>query len=369
MTFSILFKKLSLQKIHKLKMTGNEIPEEIWARWSRPEIEPLRQVVLSFGGSIHKEALIDSFFDVSLLIPDGENTTSLKGIFYLTTRRMVFLPRNMIHPNMVQASFDALRCITGTRSDLTASVVDINGCTAKFQFVSARALYQCFNLFRQLAEASRFSEEKFRSVVHSLATAVRLNETPFNSIEVELQECTQTNIIPAVSVIEDYDDTVDPVTVVLAPVKEFFDYFNNLHFDMHIKLRILLVMSFVSFCLQYIPFLPFCALLIIIYLLYNGWKSLDRDLEEEESKEPNIPAVAGGFVITEKFLMSYLGWRDPRKSILVLQSCLSIILAWLVIPERIYPYACLIAYIYYVIRPLMSSNIVAKIYSGPWFST
>ena len=357
------------QKMIFFGMSDNEIPEAIWARWSRPEFEPFRQVVLSFGGNMRTEALIDSFPDVALLVPDGDNMAIFKGVFYLTTKRMAFLPRNMIHPNMVQASFDSLRCITGTRNDLTALVVDVKGSMARFQFTSAHTLYQCFNLFRQLAEASRLPEDKFRNTIYAIATATRRNDTPFNSIEVELQECTQTPEVPVMHDIEVVEEAPDPVTVFLAPVKSFFDYFNNLHFDIRVRLRILLTMSIISFFLQRMPFLPFVAILTILFLLYNAWGSINRDLEDEENQEPIIPPVAAGFVVTEKFLMEYLGWRDPRKSMRVLQTSVAIVLAWLVLPSKLYPLVCLAAYIYYVIMPLKDSNFVTKIFSVPWLST
>ena len=350
-------------------MSNTELPDEIWSRWSKPEYDPLRQVVLCFGGNVRTEAIIDSFPDVSLLIPEGENTTVIKGVFYLTTRRMAFLPRNTINSNIVQASFESLRCITGTRSDLTTSVVDANGSTAKFQLSTAQVLYQCFNMFRHLAEASRLSEDKFRSVVYKVATAPRRDETPFNSIEVELQECTEAPEVPAAPVVELGEEVVDPVTIILAPVKSFFDYFNSLHFDIHIKLRILCVMAFVSFCLQYIPFLVFMALLTILFLLLNAWKSINKDLEDEEKQEPVIPALARGFVSTDKFLMSYFGWKDPRKSMNVLQTCCAIILAWIILPSKIYPIACVVAYVYFILTPLKTSVFFQKYFCGPWFST
>lgn len=350
-------------------MTNTELPDEIWARWGKPEYDALRQVVLCFGGNVRTEAVIDSFSDVTLQIPDSDGTNLIKGVFYLTTKRMVFLPRNVIHSNIVQSAFESLRCITGTRIDLTASVVDVNGSTAKFQFVTAQALYQCFNRFRSLAEASRYSEEKFRSIVYKLATSFRRDETPFNSIEVELQECEEAPEVPAAPIVEINEENTDPVTIILAPFKEFLDYFNTLHFDIHVKLRILFVMSLVSFCLQRIPFLPFVALLTIFYLLFNAWRSINKDLEDGEQQEPVIPTVAYGFVSTEKFLQNYFGWKDPRKSMTILQSCTCIILAWLVLPSKLYPIGCLIAYVYYLLTPLKKSEFVKKIYSGPWFST
>ena len=167
------------------------IPNDVWRRWALPEFDPLRQAVLVFDGNLRKEAAMEMFTDVSLLYHEGEGITSVKGVFYITTKRMIFLPKDTVYdPMIVEATFNNLKSLTGVRSDLSISIIDRLNAVANFQFASTRSLYQCFNLLRALCEASRKPMEEFQKEIVKLASQTARDETPFSSIEVELEACT-----------------------------------------------------------------------------------------------------------------------------------------------------------------------------------
>lgn len=347
----------------------NGISEAVWARWSKPENESLKQAVIAFGGSVRTEAEIEVFQDVSL-IRDDDVQNSTKGVFYLTTKRLVFLPRNTVtHSYLCQAEYDSLRTLSGSRHDLSISLVDTNGSIAKFQFPTAQVLFQCFNLVRKLSESSRKDEAEFKSVMAELCSGKR-DETPFTSIEVELQECAQSVEI-TVTKEEDanHEEEVDPVMQVIEPVKKFYDIIDKLHFDIHLKLKILFVMSLVSFCLKFIPFLPLCALCLIMWLLFTAWKGINRDLDDEEESSNEVPDEAEGFVKSVKFIREWFFWENPRNGIILIQGASAILIGWIILPSKVYNLACIVGFITSFVIPFFKGNGLHTIVSGHWFST
>lgn len=349
------------------------IPQEVWNRWLQSDFDPLRQAVLVFGGSLKKEIALEYFNDVSLLYQEGEGTNTLKGVFYLTTKRLVFLPKNQIpHPSMVEATYNVLTGLSGVRSDLTITVTDTTGSVANFQFPTTKSLYQCFNLLRALAEASRKDENKFRKIIINLVKQTERDETPFSSIEVDLPECHQTLEVPEASSFDDHatpvpeDTKIDRMTTSLAPLKSFFDYCNHLNFDIHIKLRILFFMSLASFCMKFIPFLPLVCLLIAATITFNGWDYL---LNGENNQEQKFASDNQGVIQIQNFFEDWFGWQNPKKSQRLLYTCVSIFISWVIMPRQLFVILCSVCYAVFIIVPVYNSNVLSKIVTGFWFCT
>ena len=351
---------------------SENIPDEVWQRWQSNEYESLRQAVMVYGGSLRKEIALEHFQDVSLLYQEGEGTNTLKGVFYLTTKRMVFLPKNTIpHPSIVEATFDVLKGLSGVRSDLTITVTDKMGSIANFQFPSTKLLFQCFNLLRALAEASRKDESKFRRIVMNLANQTERDETPFSSIEVELAECHQTLEVPE-ALPDNHEAQVseesnaENMANMLAPLRSLLDYFNHLHFDIHIKLRILFFISLVSFLMKFIPFLPLACLCISIALLFTGWEYLKSDGNVSDNR---ISTDNSGILHIQSFLNDWFVWQNPKKSELLLKICGFLFIGWIILPTRIYILTCIICYIVFIGLPMVQSDMLKKIVAGFWYCT
>ena len=349
------------------------IPSEVWRRWTLPEFDPLRQAVLVFDGNLRKEAAVEMFTDVALLYQEGEGITSVKGVFYITTKRLIFLPKDTVYdPKIVEATFNNLKGLTGVRSDLSISIVDRLNAVANFQFASTRSLYQCFNLLRAMSEASRKPIEEFQREIVKLSSQTTRDETPFSSIEVELEACTHSpEVVEAqnqeseIPVPEGDDET--QMAAFVGPVKGFFDYCNHLHFDIHVKLRMLFIISAAAFCMKYIPFVPLVALLVVAYMLRAGWLRIEED---NGVTEPKTESEANkGFNSVRNFVLDYLAWQNIEKSSLVLKVASAIFFGWIILPGKAYTLVCIIAYIVFVAWPIYQSDLLQKIVAGFWFCT
>ena len=352
------------------------VPEKVWKRWATEEFDALRQVVVVFGGKPRKEAALEVYTDVSLLYQEGEGTNSVKGVFYLTSKRIAFLPDNtMPHPKMVHATFDYLKCLTGTRSDLTLSLIERQGSVANFQFASEKVLFQCFNTLRLLCEASRKDEATFRKAIIHVATRAQPDEAPFSSIEVELPECNtslelsveapETAVVTPIGT-EKEEKERSASTSSLVYLRFLLDYVNHIHFDLHIKLRILFVISLCSFCLKFIPFLPLVCIFTVIYLLYNAWEKLDYDGNVEVlTIEPGNES----FVRLQSFWNDWFGWGNKTKSLITLRVASAIAILWFILPLRVYLALCTLAYLFFIAVPLCRDKLFLKIGTGFWFCT
>lgn len=348
------------------------IPNDVWRRWALPEFDPLRQAVLVFDGNLRKEAAMEMFTDVSLLYHEGEGITSVKGVFYITTKRMIFLPKDTVYdPMIVEATFNNLKSLTGVRSDLSISIIDRLNAVANFQFASTRSLYQCFNLLRALCEASRKPMEEFQKEIVKLASQTARDETPFSSIEVELEACTVApEVMEAqhneseIQVPEDSDET--QMVAFVRPVKGFFDYCNHLHFDIHVKLRMLFVISAAAFCMKFIPFVPLVALVVVAYMLHAGWEKIEEQHGQTEKQESTDNK---GFNKVKNFVLDYLAWQDIEKSSLVLKVATAVFFGWIVLPKNVYIVTCIVAYIVFVAKPIYQSDLLQKLVAGFWFCT
>lgn len=349
-----------------MRSESEVIPENVWSRWRNPKYDALRQAVLVFGGSLSKEAVIMDFSDVSLAIPFNEETTLVKGILYLTTSRLIFLPRNVVtHENIVHSSYKSLRGLSGIRSSLSISLVDEEGATAGFQFPTSQSLFQCFNLLRALSKAARMNERTFRSTVARWASAQNLDETPFSSLEIELSECHQTvEVSNAPGTFVD-DESEDPLVNVLAPMKQFFDYCNKTNFDIHTKLRFLFVLAMVSFCLKYIPFYPFAMLCLFLCVVVSAWKKVNQTSIKRE-KETEVPEVAKGFVNSQRFVSDWLFWRNPRKSWFMFKVTALALIFWLLMPHKVYAITVVAVTCIMFWRSATKTDFVGKIGDALW---
>jgi hypothetical protein len=244
------------------------------------------------------------------------------------------------------------------------SITDRLSAFAHFQFSSNKSLFQCFNLLRLISEVSRRDEIWFRKAVSEICAQKNRDETPFASIEVELSECLQSLEFPEsrelttpIKTISEFDSTI------LGPIKYIMEYCNHLHFDIHIKLRLLFFVSFVSFLLKFMSFLPLVALLICVYLLWTAWERLDRGSLEPEKKGMER------FLRVQNFLADWFEWKNPDKSWLLFRVCCGVFLAWAIFPTWIYVILCCLGYFFGILRPLYMSRVFQRIASGFWFCT
>jgi hypothetical protein len=339
------------------------VPPAVWQRWSRPDYDLLRQAVLIFGGDPRTEAALEQFRDVSLLYQAGEGTSSLTGVFCLTTKRFVFLPHfELPHPRLVQSRFASLKSLSGTRSDLTVTITDQSGSTVNFQFQSKTALFMAFNLLRVLCEGSRKDEGTFCQIISQITTQQSLDDSSFSSIEVELPPCESSHDIT--------ESTTSTAPVIIPPAAEtgigefqlrvLFDYFNSLHFDIHVKLRALFVVSTISFVLHFIPFLPLLAFTATIYSLWRAWTYSDQEPAESAVRE---------YAAVRNFFDDWLGWRNHDKSVALLRGSASVYLLYMILTTKWYYTGFAVAYFLLVIRPLYRHGVFRDILTGFWFCT
>ena len=361
------------------------IPPEIWQKWETPEYDTLRQAVIVFGGNTSKEAPVQKFDDVSLLYQEGEGTNLIKGVMYFTTRRIVFLPENQIpHPHLVQCTYQYLKLLSGVRADLSIYLTDRNGGTANFKFPTPSTLFQCFNLLRQLTDSTKLDQKSYRKTIYEIVTAKTRDETSFTSIELDLGELKVANApeINAPKLLNSEDDLdqaaqADPFVNFLQPIKHVLDYCNHLHFDIHIKLRILLFISAITFILKFIPLLPLTALLIICVQLYFVWIGIKNKNEEDEdvtektlsSKWESSQKQTESFTTLRKFGKEWFMWEDPKKSSILMKVCLCLFFGWTILPFRLYFALCIVCYAIFLLRPILKSDILQNIVNGFWFST
>ncbi|EAX88442.1 hypothetical protein TVAG_099340 [Trichomonas vaginalis G3] len=362
------------------KSTAYDLPESVWQKWAGPEYDGIRQAVLVFGGHIRKEAVITSFAEVSFAFQEGETTNTVKGVLYLTTRRIVFLPKNTIpHPQLIQAQFSNLRCLSGNRNDLMISISDTSSAAANFKFPTVKALYQCFNSLRKLCEAIRADEEAYRKATYDLATAQNLDETPFASIECDLSEVDnsaklEVNAPQKIVKAEEADDPrAEPVIELLSPVQKIGEKFNQTNFDIHIKLRILFIVSLVSFLLKFIPFFPLTALVIIGIQIISAWINIKKDRTDDDDyvdadAQWKGHPVEGTYKVL-KFFNEWFMWQDPRKSASLFQASFLVFVSWAILPTKIYVTVVFLAFSVFLVKPLLHRSVIGHIVTGFWFST
>jgi hypothetical protein len=345
-----------------------EIPPAVWERWRLSEYVPLRQAILVLGGSLRTEAALARFADVSLLYQEGDGIKSLSGVFYLTTKRFLFLPLDAFpHPKFVESTVDALGSLVGVRNDLTILITSKVGGFVNFQFPSTKSLFRCFRLLRAVSEAMRKDEPVFQKVISELTSQASDSETPFSSIEVELLDCPRcydvldssaadpTRIAPAIA-------RSVPAIDILEPVRYVFDYCNHLRFDVHIKLRALFIISMVSFALKFIPFLPLFALSLSIGLLYSGWISLEGQQPQRASENPKMRKI-------DVYFGDWFQWRDPPKTLMLLKASTAVFVAWALLPMRIYVAVCIVAFALVIVRPVYRKDHWKALIDGFWFCT
>jgi hypothetical protein len=306
------------------------------------------------------EAALEQFRDVSLLYQTGEGTSALKGVFCLTTKRFVFLPHFQLpHPKLVQSRFVSLKSLSSTGSDLTVTVTDESSGTANFQFPNTTALFIAFNLLRLLCESSRKDQLTFCKVVSQISTQASPDDSPFSSIEVELSPCGTSHDItestPISAPVVDIDTGVSQFRAV-------FDYCNSLRIDIHIKLRVLVGVAGISLVLHFIPFLPFLALASTMYSPWRAWTFEEGGSQSSGNAVKEFAAVTG-------FFDDWLGWRDHRKSLLLLRWSASAWMLWMVLPGPLFYGGFVIVYVLAVVGPLYRRGVFKDVVAGFWFCT
>lgn len=364
----------------KMSKQSYDLPESVWQKWTGPEYDGLRQAVLVFGGQIRKEAVITSFADVSISFQEGETTNTVKGVLYLTTKRIVFLPKNTIpHPQLIHATFETLRCLSGIRNDLMISISDTSSAAANFKFPTVKALFQCFNSLRKLCEATRADEETYRKTTYQIATAEKLDETPFASIECDLSEFDSTtkldiNAPKTITKEEEADDPrAQPVIELLSLVGLLAEKIHQTNFDIHIKLRILFIVSLIAFLLKFIPFFPLTALTIIGIQIISAWINLKKDRLDDDDMVDADAQWKGhpveGYYKVMKFFDEWFMWADPRKSASLFQASFIVFVSWTILPTWLYAAVIFCAFSFFLIKPLLHRSVIGHIVTGFWFST
>lgn len=352
-------------------MNVPDIPDEVWERWKMPRYLSLRRAVLIYGGSIRKEVPIHSFPDVVTSCTIDDNQQVLKGVFYITTRRFVFIPKDKIPSlGVIQCGFDELRCISGNRSNISISVIDSEGSSANFQFPTAQSLFYCFNLLRKLSESMRMDDVRFKAAITQIIEAKTLDETPFTTLEIELSECTHLfDVEDEFPLTEIIDETyATPIHLALDPIMGFLNYFNDISFDIHIKLRYLLVTGFVTFCLKYMSFLPFISLCVSFYLIATAWANINKENLAPKGNEDDIPFSVGGFIRIQRFLADWFCWSDPHKSLLMLKVHLVSLISYMILPDKYY-YPLWVCLFLLFIYKLTKEKVFNHLFSGYWFCT
>jgi hypothetical protein len=247
-------------------------------------------------------------------------------------------------------------------------LTDANGATAKFQFGTAAVLFQVFNLLRTLSWAVRGEPDacrKMQSIINSTAR----DETPFSSIEDDLPPVVGSGDV-TVGVTDEAtpSDSFVAVGNVLAPMRRLHERVLLLHFDIHAKLWMLFCVSFVSFCLKGIPFLPFFALCMVAFLLFTAWRSMNRDLDDVNEGKADVPEILEGYCTLQNFLGDWLFWGKPRQGIALIQWSLVVFMGWVILPGKIYSFGCLAGFVGLLLIPLVKSGALEKMAAGPWMS-
>ena len=371
----------SKSKVSPSNPASYALPPEIWQKWIDPRYDHLKQAVLSFGGNTMTEAIIAYFTEVSLIYQQQDIQEMIKGTFYLTTNRIVFLPKNQIpHPNLVHATFTNLRCLTGVKNELLISISDNSSATANFKFPAVRTLYKCFYLLRQLADAMRDNEQEYQKQIYQIATTPP-KETPFVSIEYDLNEVQNQNTLSiqapdqeeiATEEIPD-EPRANPIIENLTSLKEFMEAVNRIHFDIHIKLRILFFLSLFAFLVKFIPFLPLICLMTVIAQLYFAFLSSKKDRPDDDQIVENpVKQWEGhqleGYVKTRQFFKDWFMFDNPRKSMSLMQYCFLIFITWLILPTWLYYLFSFCGFVYLIYRSVRR-EVIERLVSGYWFSS
>lgn len=271
-------------------------------RWEKPEFQILRKVVLMFGGSLKREAPICCFQSVKHV-----QEVQLKGVLYVTTNRIVFVPSNVL-PNdkLVHATFDHLSSLAGNRNNLSLFIADDSASGVYFSFQSETQLFQAFNVLKNVCEDPS-----------KVDSCCELDETPFTTIELELSE------VKPVIHSEDQEENTQ---------LGFIKTINGTSFDVHIKLKILLVLSLVTSLLKFIPFIPLMFLFIILVILHGAWVILNSNGVSDEDTQDELE----NFHVCARVFQDWFRWRDEKKTKKLLKTSIIWFILYFVVPRRVY---------------------------------
>ena len=357
-----------------MKDSSSHIPHSAWNRWNSPKYSDLRRFVYIFGSNTKKEIPVQMQDNVMYLIQEGEATKLIEGIFYITTKRFVFIPKDSAAINsFVTATYQSIYKLVGTRYDLSMSITNFEMGIANFQFQSQNILFQVFNLLKLLSETVRYDKEEFKTEIISILKKEELEQNPFSCIECEFEETEneweiqEDNEHINLSLYKSESED----NFIFSPIKSFINLFVYMHFDIHIKLRILFFISLITFCLKFIPFLSMIFLLISCALLFTAWKKLNEN-NDNSSKQVKLGENNDLFNddnLFKIFIKNWFFWQDYQKSSKLLKISLFMFSAWALLDEKLYFVVCILFIIFFILKKIFKSNLRKQITIGYWLSS
>ncbi|KAH0788096.1 hypothetical protein GPJ56_007927 [Histomonas meleagridis] len=341
---------------------------EYWSQWSKPENEAIRQLFLAFGGNAKTEPLVASFTDISLCSNDEENANPTKGTIYLTTKRMIFLPKiGFPKKGAAHATFDSLYYLSINKSDLIFLISDSNVSTIKIKFNDWNTLLQCFMVFRILAESSIKKSTDVPTILKEVSS-IDVSRVSYTSIAIDLPNSTKPKKVIETQPVEQHSE-VDESTNPWNHFTHAIDFLNNFHFDIIIKIRILFVLALISSCLKYVDFLTFISILSIGLLAFTAWKLINEETAKNRQTLEETPKAMKGYFKVCQFFQEYIGWRKPRRTFLILHFFIGTVITYFILPPKVYKTMMVALAAGMLIRALFQLSTNEKICSSPLYAT
>lgn len=357
-----------------MRKASSRIPQTVWERWNSPLYTDLRRFIYIFGSSTSKEVPIRTFENVMFFVQEGEDTKLVEGTFYVTTKRFVFVPKDSAAiANFVTAEFQSISKLCGASYDLSMSVTNFEMGVANFQFGSRVILFVVFGLLKELAETVRLDKNSFVDSIVKILEREELEQKPFSCIDCEFEEVENDWVLQEENAQKHLiiwesgcDDDLDSHMI-----KSFGNLFVYMHFDIHIKLRILFIISLITFCLKFIPFLPLVFLIMICTLLYNAWKKLNAEGAKNQTKDESEEnsSVLNGNDLLRTFVNNWFLWNDFQKSSKLLKISLFMFSVWAVMDKYIYYTVYALFFVFFTLKPIFTSSVFRRIINGFWFCT
>ena len=105
-------------------------------------------------------------------------------------------------------------------------------------------------------------------------------------------------------------------------------------------------------------------------LLYEAWIKIDR-LKQKQSQSHNQSEKIkqGSFNTLQGFVSDWFQWNNPKKSLLLFETTSFFFISYTIFATRLYIMVCVVAYIYFLILPLIREKVFLNIVNGFWYST
>jgi hypothetical protein len=87
---------------------------------------------------------------------------------------------------------------------------------------------------------------------------------------------------------------------IISGLQAVYDVFGHVHFDFHLKLRILMILGIVSFVLKFLPIPCAAGLALTLFILLRGLKVL----------QSGVTAVAHSASAASRWFADYFCWHD-----------------------------------------------------------